>query len=426
MLWSYSAMLCVLLLILSRSAFQGTSSEEDTTICYVDSNIIPESESACGLTEADACSTIAQALQTRNQSAQLIVLVSGNHDSEYTGSLFSREVNITGNYNIENTEDASLRIATANLTESNTLFLIQSNVVFEQLQFIVILDTQFLLNASLFQVSTGYLLLRNITTSSQQYTRDASVLSYPLVNATQGILTLQRVTISNLPFLDTSLFCVSTEHQSFNITENSTFTNIYRCLGNGSVFNVVLGGNDSFELTNATFRNCSTPTGSGGAIYVSITGSYTHFLLTNLTFRAAGEAIYGRCVCLRSDDFQLINDATYSDILRDRHTELFNHFTYVNATTEECIPLNRIPFLYLKRPYPMEMIVVRLTVPVQHSLQHYSQIYTPRRLSTDSLFAPPSSISMSNSMSLTGYSRLEEMRTHMFRGTLSKSFSMSH
>ena len=119
---------------------------------YVDSKFIPKDPSTCGATTENPCTTIAQALTTDNNSANIIVLVTGEHEAESEASLFNRTVDITGNPNHANPEDAALRLAVADI--NGALFTVDAEVTFEQLQFIVILDTKFLLPQSFIETTS--------------------------------------------------------------------------------------------------------------------------------------------------------------------------------------------------------------------------------------------------------------------------------
>ena len=299
---------------------------------YVDSNAEDVDPTNCGDSVAKACISVAQAITTNSGSATVIALVKGDHEQETETFTIDRELNITGNYD-NTTECATLYVSYLNTTDS--LMTVSSEVRIEQLSLAVVLHSVYVITYSFLQTtSTGSVYLKDFTAYGIQYEKYVLIpIQTTFINAYSGKLTLDHVNFTGLPIHNAPLLTVSTNStDSFTIisdSNNSSFTNIYRRVGNGSVFSVTLQSTSYFHLHNASFRNCSSPAGYGGAIYINIptTVDEEHFKLTALSFYQAGNATSGRFVFIAAPSgASELSVSSYRDILADRRTEIYNHF----------------------------------------------------------------------------------------------------
>ena len=131
-------------------------------------------------------------------------------------------------------------------------------------------------------------------------TTDSSTLYSSLINATDGRLHLSNVTFSNIELYNSPLLDISTSQKSFTIASTTTFTNITRWNGNGSILQISFDSSRYVELTHAYFSGCRCldSNSCGGAIYLSLTaGSSTGALsFSNLRFDNTNQATSGTCL----------------------------------------------------------------------------------------------------------------------------------
>ena len=109
------------------------------------------------------------------------------------------------------------------------------------------------------------------------------LLTSSLISASEGKLTLNKFTFSDIRLKDSPLLLINTATDMFAMTDTNNFKNITRETNDGAVFSITLDNTDSnVAITRATFDSCAVKDGAGGAI--AVTASAGSFSLTCCTF----------------------------------------------------------------------------------------------------------------------------------------------